>query len=138
MDTIEMLESSLSWGKENFGGSESLISDKDLSTIWKLIILFTCVIFLGFKLGLLVVVDNVAHFFLDVLNDFDFSVGGKAIASLVQDFLEVSGDVSTSQMNSLNSVRYGITLINWDSVGNTITRVEDDTGSSTIRVKCEN
>ena len=33
MNTIQVLEPGLSWSEKNFGGSESLISDKNLSTI---------------------------------------------------------------------------------------------------------
>jgi len=132
MNTIEVLESGFSWGEKNLSSSESLISDKNLSSIREFIILFASVIFLSLLFGGLIVVNNIAHFFLNVLNDFDFSVCGKAIASLIQDFLEVSGDVSTGQVNSLNGVRYSITFIDWNSVGNTISRIEDYTCSSTI------
>lgn len=83
MDTIEMLEPSFSWGEENFSCSESFISDKNLSTIREFIILFASVIFLSLLFGSLIVVNNIAHFFLNVLNDFDFCVCGKAIASLI-------------------------------------------------------
>jgi len=83
MDTIEVLEPGFSWGEKNFSSSESLISDKNLSSIREFIILFASVIFLSLLFGSLIVVNNIAHFFLNVFNDFDFCVCGKAIASLI-------------------------------------------------------
>jgi len=73
-------------------------------------------IFLSLGLSGLIVVNNITHFFFDVLNDFDFCICGEAITSLIQDLLEVLGDVITSQMNSLNGMRYGVTLVDWDGM----------------------
>jgi len=86
----------------------------------------------GLVLGSLIVVHNIAHFFLDIFYDFNFGVSGEAVPSLIEDFLQVGGDVSTSQVDSLNGMWDGVTFIDWNSVGNSISRVQNNTSGSTI------
>ena len=95
-------------------------------------------IFFGLSFSGFIVVNNIAHFFLDVLDNFDFCVSGEAITSLVQDLLEVFSDVITSQVDSLNGMRYSVTFIDWHGMRNTIAGIKDNTGGSTIGVKGEN
>ena len=133
-----MIESSFLWLEEYLGSSESLTSDQNLPAIRQLVVLLACMTFLSILLSGFIIVDDKAHFLLDVLNDLNFCICGETVASIVQDLLKVFGDVPTSEVNPLNSVGDSIPFIYWHSVRNTVTRVEDDTGSSTIGVKCQN
>lgn len=133
-----MIEAGLLWLEEYLSCSESLTSDEDLSTIRQLVVLLASVTLLSILLGSLVVIDDQAHFLLNILDDLNFRIGRKTIASIVQDLLEVFCDVATGQVNPLNCVGDGVALVYWHSVRNTVTGVEDDTSSSTIRIECQN
>ena len=115
-----------------FGGSEALIADQNLSAIGEFVVLLTSVGVFGILDSSVEVVDNITHLLLDVSHDLKLSVGSERIATLVEDLLQVSSDVSTSKVNSLDCVGDSITLINRDGVGDTISRVSDDSGGSSI------
>lgn len=89
MDTLKLVElsSGLFWGEEDLSSSESLITNQDFSSIWKFIIFLAGVGLFGLILGGFVVVDNIAHFFLDIFYDFNFGIGGETVSPLVKDFL---------------------------------------------------
>jgi hypothetical protein len=48
------------------------------------------------------------------------------------------GDSSTGNIVLLNGMRDRETFIYWNSMGNTISRIDDETGGSTIGVKGKN
>jgi len=123
--------------EESLRSTESLITDGNNLTVRK---------FVGFlQLGgsssglefLLIVESDVAELLLDVTNDFTLGGGGVGVTTLGEDLHEVVGQVTTSQVKTDDGVRKSITLIDGDSVGNTITRVEDDTGGTTGSIKGE-
>lgn len=116
-----MVETALLWREQDLGSSESLISNQDFSAIWKLVIFLACMTLLSLVFGSFVVIDNIAHFLLDVLDDFDFCISGEAVSSLIKNLLEMVSNISTSKMNSLNSMWNSVTFINRHSVGNAIT-----------------
>jgi len=134
MDSLKLvkLSSGFFWGEKDLCGSESLITNQDFSSIRKFVVLLAGMGLFGFVLGGFVIIYNVTHFFLDIFYDFNFGISGEAVSSLIKDFLEVGGDVSTSEVDSLNGMWDGITFIDWHSVGNSISRVQDNTGCSTI------
>mmetsp|Transcript_32882 Transcript_32882/g.59563 ORF Transcript_32882/g.59563 Transcript_32882/m.59563 type:complete len:279 (+) Transcript_32882:1014-1850(+) len=84
---------------------------------------------------LLKIKGNVTQFFLNVANDFTLSSGGERVTALHKDLHEIIREIATGKIETENGVRKGITLIDGDSVGNTITGIEDDTGSATTSVK---
>lgn len=137
MDTFEVIESRFLWLEEYLGSSEPLTSDQNLPAIRQLIVLLASMTFLSIFLSGLIIIYDKAHFLLDILNDLNFCVCRETVASVIQDLLKVFGDVSTSEMNPLNSMGDGITFIYWHCVRDTITGIEDDTCSSTIRVKSQ-
>jgi len=104
------------WLEQDLGGSESLIADKNLSTIGELIILLASVALFGFLHSCIIVVNNITHFFFDILHNLDFSIGCERVTALVEDLLKVRGDVSTREVNSLNGMWNSVTLIDWDSM----------------------
>jgi len=86
MDTFE-IEASFLWFEHYFGSLESLISNKDFTAIWKFIILFASMRVLSFFKCGIEIVDNIAHFFFNIADNFNFSIGGERVTSLVQNFL---------------------------------------------------
>ena len=74
---------------------------------------------------------NVAELLLDVTDDFTLSGGGEGVATLGEDLHEVVGQVTASQVKTEDGVGKGISLVDGDGVGDTITRVQDDTGGTT-------
>jgi len=116
--------------EQHFWRSESLISDGDNLSIGKFIRLLNirglssrC--HFGFK-----VQSNISQLLLDISDDFSFGSGSEGISSLRQDLHEVISQVSSCQVQSENGVRKGISFINWDSVGHSITRVQHNSSGS--------
>merc|ERR1712168_537389 len=86
---------------------------------------------------LLEVKSNIAEFLLDVPDNLPLGSGGERVATLGEDLHEVVGELTPSQIQSEDGVREGISLIDGDSVGNTVTRVHHNTGGTTRGVKGE-
>merc|ERR1712128_278157 len=80
---------------------------------------------------------NIAELLLDVTNNLPLSGGGERVATLSQDLHEVVGQLTASQVETDNSVGKGITFIDGDTVGDTVTRVHDDTSGTARGVKGE-
>merc|ERR1711892_1329461 len=80
---------------------------------------------------------NIAKLLLDVTDNLPLSSGGERVATLSQDLHEVVGQLTASQVETDNGVGEGITFINGDTVGDTVTRVHDDTGGTTRGVQGE-
>lgn len=86
---------------------------------------------MGGRLNFLLKVDSdVAKLFFNVTNDFSLGCGREAVAALGQDLREVCGQVTAGHINTINGVRERETLINRNNVGNTITRIKDNTGGT--------
>merc|ERR1712168_553635 len=86
---------------------------------------------------LLEVKSNIAEFLLDVPDNLPLGSGGEGVATLGEDLHEVVGELTPSQIQSEDGVREGISLIDGDSVGNTVTRVHHNTGGTTRGVQGE-
>ena len=59
---------------------------------------------LGFLHGGIKVLDGVAHFLLNILHNLVLSGGGKAVASVGEDFTEVLSQVSTGKVDPLDGM----------------------------------
>ena len=103
------------------GGSESFVSDQDLPAVWKLVVLLAGVRSLGLLDGLVEVVDDIAHFFLDFSHDLELSLSSELITSLIKDLLEIVGDISSCQMDSLDGVGDSVSLVDGHGMGHTVT-----------------
>ena len=84
----------------------------------------------GLKL-LLKVEGDVAELLLDVTDNFTLSRGVEGVATLHQVLDEELGEVTTSKIDTKDGVRERETLVDRNRVGNTITRVENDTRGTT-------
>lgn len=121
--------------EQGLGTSESLVSDGNDLSVGKLV-RFLELRRLSSGLELLLKVEsNVTKLLLDVSDDFTLGSGGEWVTSLHENLDEVVGQISTGQIKTQNGVRKGETLVNGDSVRDTISRVEHDTGGSTRSVQ---
>merc|ERR1719427_200243 len=78
---------------------------------------------------------NIAKFFLNVTDDFTFGSGNERVTTFSKDLHEVVGQVTAGQVESHDGVWEGITFIDWDVVGNTITSIKNDTSGTTGSVE---
>ena len=79
---------------------------------------------------MLEVEGDIAQLFFDITNDFTFGCGGEGVATLGEDFHQVVGQVTAGEIETENGVGKGISLVDWDSMGDTIARVQNDTGGT--------
>ena len=95
--------------EECLGSPESLVSDGDDLSVRKFVGLLERA-GAGSGLHLLLEVEgDVAEFLLDVSHDFPLSGGGERVTSLGQDLGEVVGQITSSQIQTDDGVREGIT-----------------------------
>merc|ERR1719195_705753 len=129
MDTAG-LHAEEGWLEEGLRGTEPLIANGDDLAIGQLIGLLQ-----GGGGGsgghlLLKVKSNIAELLLDVTDNLALSSGGERVASLCKDLHEVVCELTSSQVQTEDGVGKGITFIDGDSVGDTITRVHDNTSGT--------
>merc|ERR1711872_11042 len=79
---------------------------------------------------LLEVKSNIAELLLDVTDNLTLSSGGKRVATLSEDLHQVVGELTASKVKTDDGMGKGITFIDWDTMGDTITRVHDDTSGT--------
>merc|ERR1712018_364028 len=86
---------------------------------------------------LLKVQSNIAELLLDVTDNLTLSSGGEGVTSLGEDLHQIVGQLTSSQVQAEDGVWEGITFIDGDGVGNTISRVHDDTGGTSRSIEGE-
>jgi len=106
---------------------ESLIADHNLLAIGQLVIFISGMSLLRLLHCRLKVTNDIAHSFLDVFHDFQLCCGLEIDILLLEETLEVSCHITTRQFELVDGVGNSKTFVNWHSVGNTVTRVEDAT-----------
>ena len=107
------------WLEEDFRASESFVSDGDDLSVRKFIRLLQRAAALGSGHFLFEIEGDVAELLLDVTNDFTFSSGGERVTTFSQDLHQVISQVTSSQIETEDSVRKGISFIDGNGVGNT-------------------
>merc|ERR1712117_185425 len=123
--------------EEGLRGTEPLVADGDDLAVGKLIGLLKGS---GGSSGghlLLEVKGDVAELLLDVTDNLTLSSGGERVATLNEDLHEVVGQLTASQVQTEDGMGEGITFIDGDGVGDTITGVHDDTGGTARGVQRE-
>lgn len=121
--------------EQSLGTSESLVTDSDDLSIGKLVRLLQLRGLSGGLDLLLEVEGDVTKLLLDVSDDFTLGSGGEGVTSLHENLDQVVGQVSTGQVETQDGVGQRETLVDGNSVGDTISRVENDTGCSTRSVQ---
>merc|ERR1719452_121116 len=86
---------------------------------------------------LLKVKSNIAELLLDVTDNFALSSGGERVATFSEDLHQVVGQLTASKVKTDNGMGKGITFIDWDTMGDTISRVHDNTSSTTRGIQGE-
>merc|ERR1719511_513452 len=92
------------WLEEGFWGTETFVANGDDLSIWQFIGLFQGG---GGSSGchfLFEVKGNIAELFLDVTDNFTLSCGGERVTPLCQDFHQVVGQLTSSQINPQNGM----------------------------------
>lgn len=123
--------------EESFWCTESLVADGDDLTIGKLVGLLQSRGLRGRLHLLLEVESDVAELLLDVSNDFALGSCGEWVTTLHENLDEVLRQVTASQVETKNGVRKGVTLVDGNCVGHTVSGVEDDTSGSAGSVQGE-
>merc|ERR1712121_19920 len=123
--------------EESFRAAETLIADGDDLAVGKLIRLLkgsggSCSGHL-----LLEVKGNIAELLLDVTDNLTLSSGGEGVATLGENLHQVVGELTSSKVKTDNSMGKGITFIDGDTVGDTISRVHDNTSGTARGIEGE-
>merc|ERR1711951_271076 len=123
--------------EESLGAPEPLITDGDDLAVGQLI---------GLLQGgggsssghlLLKVQGNIAELLLDVTDNLALSSGGERVATLCEDLHQVVGELTASQVKTDDGVGEGITFIDGDTMGDTVTRVHNDTSGTARGIEGE-
>ena len=131
------LHSEEGWLEEGLRAPESLVPDGDDLSVGELIALLQAGAGGGGLHLLLKVQRHVAKLLLDVTDNLTFGGGGERVATLGEDLHQVVGEVTTGQIQTKDGVRESVSLVDGHGVGNTVTRVEDDTGGTSRGVQGE-
>jgi len=121
--------------EEGLWSTETLVTDGDDLTIRKLVRLLEGRRLAGGLNLLLEVKGDIAELLLDVTNDFALGGGGERVTALGENLHEVVGQITTSHVDTGDGVWKSETLVNWNNVGDTVTRVENDTSGTSRGVK---
>merc|ERR1712168_1323441 len=123
--------------EESLRAAETLIANGDDLAVGKLIRLLKGGGGSSSGHFLFEVKGNIAELLLDVTDNLALSSGGEGVATLSEDLHEVVGELTSSKIKTDNSVGKGITFIDWDTVGDTISRVHDNTSGTARGIEGE-
>merc|ERR1719348_2286647 len=87
---------------------------------------------------LLKIKGNIAELLLDVTDNLTLSSSGERVATLSEDLHQVVGELTSSKVKTNYGMGEGITFIDGDTVGDTVTRVHDNTSGTSRGIKGEN
>merc|ERR1719205_142467 len=125
------------WLEESLGTAETLVANGDDLAVGKLIRLLKGGGGSGSGHLLLKVKGNIAKLLLDVTDNLALSSGGEGVATLGEDLHQVVGEFTSSKIKTNNGVGKGITFIDRDTMGDTISRVHDNTSGTARGIQGE-
>merc|ERR1719186_2376906 len=123
--------------EESLRATETLIANGDDLTVGKFIRLLKGGGGSGSGHFLLKVKSNIAELLLDVTDNLALSSGGERVATFSEDLHQVVGQFTSSKVKTDNGMGKSITFIDGDTVGNTISRVHDDTSGTARGIEGE-
>merc|ERR1711885_8565 len=123
--------------EESLWATETFIANGDDLAVGKLIRLLKGGGGSGSGHFLLKVKSDKAELLLDVTDNLTLSSGGERVATLSEDLHQVVGQLTSSKIKTDNGVGKGITFIDGDTVGDTISRVHDDTSGTARSIEGE-
>merc|ERR1712223_474031 len=124
--------------EESLRAAETLIANGDDLAVRKLIRLLKGGGGSGSGHLLLEVKGNIAELLLYVTDNLTLSSGGERVATLSEDLHQVVGELTSSKIKTDNSMGKGITFIDGDTVGDTISRVHNNTSGTSRGIEGEN
>jgi hypothetical protein len=116
--------------EEDFRATESLIYYGDHVSIGEFIGFLKSRALRSFLHLSVKIQSNIAKLLLDVSDNFTFGSGLEGVSTFSQDFHQVLSEVTSSKVQTENGVGKSISLIDGHSVGNTISRVKNNTGGT--------
>merc|ERR1712242_292018 len=123
--------------EEGLGAPEPFVADGDDLAVGELVGLLEGGGGGGSGHLLLEVQGDVAELFLDVTDNLALGRGGEGVATLGEDLHQMVSEVTASQVETENGVGESVTLVDGDTVGDTVTGVHDDTGGTARGVQGE-
>merc|ERR1719244_2514638 len=123
--------------EESLWATETLITDGNDLTVGKLIGLLKGGGGSSSRHFLLEVKGNIAELLLDVTDNLTLSSGGEGVATLSEDLHQVVSKFTSSKIKTDNGMGEGITFIDGDTMGDTITRVHDNTSGTARGIEGE-
>merc|ERR1712168_1474430 len=123
--------------EESLRAAETLIADGDDLAVGKLIRLLKGGGGSSSRHFLFEVKGNIAELLLDVTDNLTLSSGSERVAALSEDLHKVVGELTSGKIKTDNSVGKGITFIDGDTVGDTISRVHDNTSGTARGIEGE-
>merc|ERR1712242_208 len=123
--------------EEGLGAPEPLVADGDDLAVGELVGLLEGARGGGGGHLLLEVQGDVAELLLDVTDNLALGGGGEGVATLGEDLHQVVSEVTASQVETEDGVGESVTLVDGDTVGDTVTGVHDDTGGTAGGVQGE-
>merc|ERR1719508_569519 len=125
------------WLEESLRATETFIANGDDLTVGKLIRLLKGGGGSSSGHFLLKVKSNIAELLLDVTDNLTLSSGGERVATLSKDLHQVVGQFTSSKVKTDNGMGKSITFIDGDTVGDTISRVHDNTSGTSGSIEGE-
>merc|ERR1719495_2175612 len=116
--------------EESLGAPEPLVADGDHLAVGQLVGLLQGGGGGGSGHLLLEVQGDVAELLLDVPDNLPLGSGGEGVAPLGEDLHQVVGKLTASQVKTDDGVGESVTLVDGDTVGDTVAGVHDDTGGT--------
>merc|ERR1719147_546509 len=123
--------------EESLRAAETLVANGDDLAVGKLIGLLEGGGGSGGGHLLLEVKGDIEELLLDVTDNLPLGGGGEGVAALSKDLHEVVGQLTASKVETDNGVGEGITFIDGDTVGDTVTGVHDDASGAARGIEGE-
>merc|ERR1711894_169127 len=123
--------------EESLRAAETLIANGDDLAVGKLVRLLKGGGGSGSGHFLFEVKGDIAELLFDVTDNLTLSSGGERVATLSEDLHQVVGELTSSKIKTDNSMGKGITFIDGDTVGDTISRVHDNTSGTARGIEGE-
>merc|ERR1712202_123804 len=123
--------------EESLRATETFIADGDDLAVGKLIGLLEGGGGSGSGHFLFEVKGNIAELLLDVTDNLTLSGGGERVATLSEDLHEVVGQLTSSKIKTDDGMGKSITFIDGDAMGDTISRIHDNTSGTAGSIKGE-
>ena len=126
IDTVEFQAVEV-WFEEEFWGAGPLLGDGDDVASWEGVVDVALAGHLSLLHLLIEVEGDIGELLLDVTDDFLLGGRGEGVTTLVEDLLEVVGEVIAAEGKSQNAVPNPVDIVEWDTMADATTNLEHNT-----------